>query len=234
MEANMNSVEVLVRLVLAVVIGGLIGYERELNNRAAGFRTHILVCVGAAVTSMIQLYSVEQVRAMILEEPEMRGFISSDLLRLGAQVISGVGFLGVGTIIHEKGSVKGLTTAASLWVVASIGLAVGFGYYTLSIASFVCVFLVLVLLKEFEHRFIDRTRKVKVEISFDEKLSSQIKANKYLKDKDIRIKNIEYAVEENNDHQCVYTLIVPRRYDINEIIEPLTELEYIISAKIIL
>ncbi|WP_163194337.1 MgtC/SapB family protein [Clostridium thermarum] len=229
----MNNIEILLRLLLAVAIGGLIGYERELNNRAAGFRTHILVCVGAAVTSMIQLYSIDQVSAIILKQPEMRGTISSDLLRLGAQVISGVGFLGVGTIIHEKGSVKGLTTAASLWVVASIGLAVGFGYYTLSIASFICVFLVLVLLKEVEHRFIDKTRKVKVEISFDEKMSSQLEFNRFLKEKGIKIKNIEYAVEDYNEYQCIYTMIVPRNYDKKKMNEDFTGLEYIIGAKII-
>ncbi|WP_139904106.1 MgtC/SapB family protein [Clostridium thermarum] len=229
----MNNIEILLRLLLAVAIGGLIGYERELNNRAAGFRTHILVCVGAAVTSMIQLYSIDQVSAIILKQPEMRGTISSDLLRLGAQVISGVGFLGVGTIIHEKGSVKGLTTAASLWVVASIGLAVGFGYYTLSIASFICVFLVLVLLKEVEHRFIDKTRKVKVEISFDEKMSSQLEFNRFLKEKGIKIKNIEYAVEDYNENQCIYTMIVPRSYDMKKMNKDFTELEYIIWAKII-
>lgn len=229
----MNSVEVLVRLLLAVVIGGLIGYERELNNRAAGFRTHILVCVGAAVTSMIQLYSIDQVKSIIRADPAMTEVLSVDLLRLGAQVISGVGFLGVGTIIHEKGSVKGLTTAASLWVVAAIGLGVGFGYYALSIMSFVCVFLVLALLKEFEHKFIDRTRKIKVEIIFDEKLASQLKINRFLKDMGIRVKSIEYSIEENYENQCVYTLIVPKKVEIREVIQRLTELEYILGVKLI-
>ena len=229
----MSIVEVSVRLLLAVVIGGLIGYERELNNRAAGFRTHILVCVGAAVTSIIQLYSLEQVKALIIENPAMEGVVSADLSRMGAQVISGVGFLGVGTIIHEKGSVKGLTTAASLWVVASIGLAVGFGYYSLSIMSFICVFLVLVLLKGFEHRFIDRTRKLKIEVIFDESQASELKVSRLLNGMGIRIKNIEYNVEDSYDNHCIYTLIVPKKYGAKEVVQCLSELEFILGAKLI-
>ena len=131
----MLAYEVAIRLVLAVVVGGLIGYEREAKNRPAGFRTHILVCLGAAVTSMIQLYSIQDTTNLILQHPELQNVLKADIGRLGAQVITGVGFLGAGTIIHEKGSVKGLTTAASIWTVACIGLAVGFGYYTLTILA---------------------------------------------------------------------------------------------------
>ena len=177
----MSILEVTMRLLLAVFIGGLIGYERELNNRAAGFRTHMLVCVGAAITSLIQLYTFEQVKATILDNPNLQGSVSSDMLRLGAQVISGVGFLGVGTIIQEKGSVKGLTTAASLWVVAIIGLATGFGFYTLSVASFVCVFIVLVILKNFEHKFIGKTRKIRLHVVLI-KTATYVEVDKLLKE----------------------------------------------------
>ena len=133
--------EVAIRLALAVVVGGLIGYEREFKNRPAGFRTHILVCLGAAITSMIQLYSIQDATNMIIQYPELANAMKVDIGRLGAQVITGVGFLGAGTIIHEKGSIKGLTTAASIWTVACIGLAVGLGYYTLTILSTIFVFI---------------------------------------------------------------------------------------------
>jgi putative Mg2+ transporter-C (MgtC) family protein len=132
--------DVAIRLILAVVVGGLIGYEREYKNRPAGFRTHILVCLGAAITSMIQLYSIQDTTNLILMHPELQNALKADIGRLGAQVITGVGFLGAGTIIHEKGSVKGLTTAASIWTVACIGLGVGLGYYTLTILSTICVY----------------------------------------------------------------------------------------------
>ena len=222
----MNIFEVAIRLLLAVIIGGLIGYERELNNRAAGFRTHILVCTGAAITSMIELYSVESLKQITAANPAIGGRLSADLLRLGAQVISGVGFLGVGTIIHEKGSVKGLTTAASLWVVASIGIAVGFGFYTLSIMSFICVFFALVLLKGFEHKFIDKTSIIKLEIIFDEKKASLLKINKYFKE------NIEYVMEDNEvENQCIYTVVVPQKFETEAIIEELMNTDYILGIK---
>lgn len=227
----MSVIEVSMRLLLAVIISGFIGYERELNNRTAGFRTHILVCVGAAVTSLIQVYTFEQVQATILSDPRFQGAISADMLRLGAQVISGVGFLGVGTIIHEKGSVKGLTTAASLWVVAIIGLAIGFGYYTLSIASFVCVFIVVVVLKNFEHKFIGKTRKVKLVIVFDNRLQPILEVDKLLKGMGIKIKSIEYSTEEEEDNQCIYTLFIPIRFKVEEVIEKLMSIEHIINVK---
>src|SRR3712207_7952470 len=96
------------KLLLAVIIGGAVGYEREFKNRPAGFRTHILVCIGATVISMIQMYTIRDISAMIMNHSQLAGGIKSDVGRMGAQVISGVGFLGAGTIIHERGSVKGL------------------------------------------------------------------------------------------------------------------------------
>ncbi|KYH33983.1 putative Mg(2+) transport ATPase [Clostridium tepidiprofundi DSM 19306] len=143
---------VLIRLAMAVFVGGIIGYEREFKNRPAGFRTHILVCVGAAVVSMIQLYMVKNSVEIILKNPELANALKVDIGRIGAQVITGVGFLGAGSIIHEKGLIKGLTTAATIWVVACIGLAIGMGYHYLSIFSTIVVFGVLVSLKKFEER----------------------------------------------------------------------------------
>lgn len=150
--------EVIIRLTLAIVIGGFIGYEREFKNRPAGFRTHILVCVGAAVISMIQLYNLEYTISLINNNPELGSSLKADIGRLGAQVISGIGFLGAGTIIRDSGSVKGLTTAASLWVVACIGLAIGLGYYTLSVLSSIVVVISLVGLKKVEAKFLDKSK----------------------------------------------------------------------------
>lgn len=111
--------ETIVKLVLAVFLSGIIGFEREHKNRPAGLRTHVLVCVGATVVQITSLGFYSQVL----------GDYTSDPFRLGAQVISGIGFLGAGTIIKEGSSIKGLTTAASLWAVACIGLTVGTGLY---------------------------------------------------------------------------------------------------------
>lgn len=106
-------------MVLAAVLGGLVGMEREWNNHAAGFRTHILVCLGAATIMLLSIYGFSQ----FVNEANVR----MDPARLAAQVISGVGFLGAGAILRNGPVISGLTTAASVWVVAAIGLCVGAG-----------------------------------------------------------------------------------------------------------
>ena len=125
-----NAVTVVIRVVLAALAGALVGLEREFHGRAAGMRTHMMVALGAALAAMIGLFTVKEL-----------GF-SSDPLRVGAQVISGVGFLGAGTILLRGGGsrITGLTTAAGLWTAASIGLAVGIGFY---VGAFITVFAVM-------------------------------------------------------------------------------------------
>lgn len=130
-----NEITVIIRIILAAIIGGLIGSERGRHGRAAGLRTHILVCLGAAMTSLTSLFISETL-----------GF-SGDVARLSAQVISGIGFLGAGMIMIKSGnSITGLTTAAGMWATAAIGIAVGYGFYVGAIvAAVICIFSVTVL-----------------------------------------------------------------------------------------
>ncbi|OXM83645.1 MgtC/SapB family protein [Paenibacillus rigui] len=132
---EISHLDLIVRMVLAAVLGGLIGMEREWSNHAAGFRTHILVCLGSATIMLMSIYGFTQ----FVSEPNVR----VDPARLAAQVISGIGFLGAGAIMRNGSAVKGLTTAASVWTVAAIGLCVGAGFYT---GAFVCTGMVLVSL----------------------------------------------------------------------------------------
>ena len=118
----LTQLEIVLRLILAVAAGGLIGLEREIHGRAAGFRTQILVCLGSTLIMLISIYGFEQSGVGTTRDPA----------RLAAQVVSGIGFLGAGTILREGTSIKGLTTAASLWVVAGIGLALGAGFTAVS------------------------------------------------------------------------------------------------------
>jgi len=131
-------VEVTVRLLLALVLGGLVGWQREAAVKPAGFRTHILVCVGAALFTLISRY----------------GFFESgaDPSRVASNIVVGIGFLGAGTIWRTGGSVQGLTTAASLWTVAAIGMAAGIGYYWGAGLATVIVLASLTALKSFELR----------------------------------------------------------------------------------
>lgn len=132
---DFNAVSVAVRILLAAVMGGLIGGERGRHGRAAGLRTHILVCVGAAITSLTSLFLSENL-----------GF-TSDIARLSAQVISGIGFLGAGTIMVRNISViTGLTTAAGMWATAAIGISTGYGFYVGAVfATVLCIFSVTFL-----------------------------------------------------------------------------------------
>lgn len=136
------ALDAVFKMALAVLFSGVIGYEREHSHRPAGFRTHILVAVGSALVMMTSGYVFN----------EYAGLGTFDPTRLGAQVISGIGFLGAGTILREGFSVKGLTTAASLWAVSCIGLAVGAGYYTGALVSTIVIYLTLNTFKRFVMR----------------------------------------------------------------------------------
>lgn len=205
----MNKYEIILRLALAVFIGGIIGYEREHQNRPAGFRTHTLVCIGASVISMIQQSTIDEVSMLIKDCNVLAGGLKSDIGRMGAQVISGVGFLGAGTIIRDKGSVKGLTTAASLWAVACIGLAVGLGYYFLSISSALVVFVALVTFKKIDRRIMQKSNIVDVNIVFTDRKKLIQHLEEYFSSNNIKVKKIEY-IKEEEINSTIYTIILPR------------------------
>ncbi|EDS76803.1 MgtC/SapB family protein [Clostridium massiliodielmoense] len=233
----MSYYQILLRLGVAIGIGILLGYEREYSNRPAGLRTHILVCVGACVITMIQTNVGFLVGNKILNCPALSTAMKSDMGRLGAQVISGIGFLGAGTIIHEKGSVKGLTTAAGVWTTACIGLAVGFGFYFLSIASAIGVFLVIVFMKKFEICFLDTTIPVRLEVVYNKNIDLNIQLLEYFKYKNIEIKDIRYVIDynsENDQHKkCEYSLLVSRHANLKKIKKGLERNKWIIEVKII-
>ncbi len=140
-----GGLEILLRLGCAMLIGVVIGLEREFTHRPAGLRTHILVALGACVISITG--------EMLYHHYSALG-ASPDPARLSAQVITGVGFLGAGTIMKEGATVKGLTTAASVWAVACLGIAAGFGYYAPALFGLVLILITLTLLESLQHRLI--------------------------------------------------------------------------------
>ena len=153
----LTPLAVLLRTMVAVLMGGIIGLERGMKNRPAGLRTHMLVCLGACVVMMTnqciyQCYSV------------------GDPVRMGAQVISGIGFLGAGTIIVTRhNQIKGLTTAAGLWASACVGLGIGIGLYEVAILGSLLMFLVLTALHELDYRMRRNTRVVEVYVELNKK-----------------------------------------------------------------
>lgn len=155
---QISHFDLILRMVLAVVLGGLIGIEREWSNHAAGFRTHILVCLGSATIMLLSEYGFSE----FVTEPNVR----LDPARLSAQVISGIGFLGAGAILRNGNMIKGLTTAASVWVVAAIGLSVGAGFITGAITCTLLVLICLFVLNKWEKYLLRnrRTHDIKIKV----------------------------------------------------------------------
>lgn len=137
---ELTVTEIILRVLISVAIGGLIGLERGMKNRPAGLRTYMLVCVGACVVMLTNQYTYQVYQV-------------GDPVRMGAQVISGIGFLGAGTIIvTSRNQIKGLTTAAGLWTAGGIGLAIGIGLYEVAIAASAAVFIILTVLHQLDFR----------------------------------------------------------------------------------
>ena len=200
------------RLILAILFGGIVGYEREKNNRPAGFRTHILVCFGAAIVSMVQ----DQLRLNILDLASTEGsavasVIKTDLGRLGAQVISGVGFLGAGSIMKEKGeTVGGLTTAAGIWATACVGLF---------------MIIIMVTLKKLESKLVRKTRLLKFEVKFfdsEDFANGLIEAYEVFRQRSIKITEID---KYQDDALVTFTVSMRGRNNISDVVVSLSAIQ---------
>ncbi|MDM0469020.1 MgtC/SapB family protein [Clostridium perfringens] len=213
---KMNITQVIIRILLSIIIGGLIGYNREYKNRPAGFRTHVLVCLGATIAALIQVQVGYFVLGEIAKNQALSSILHVDVGRVICQVISGVGFLGAGAIIQTKGTVKGLTTAASMWAVAGVGIAIGMGFYVISVLSGVSILIVLISLKKFEDKFIINTNNLSIEIRCKD-LKALNEINDFFEEYQIKISNIESISEEVYQ----YKIESPQFVTINEIISGL-------------
>ena len=214
------------RLVLAVIFGGMVGYTRERNNKPAGFRTHILVCFGAAIISMVQ----DQLRLNIMElaraNVEIASVVKTDLGRLGAQVVSGIGFLGAGSIMKEKGeTVGGMTTAAGIWATGCVGLGIGWGFYNIAVAAIIFMLLIMVSFKKFESKLVRKARLIKFEVKFlDEEgyANGLLEAYEVFRQKSIRITQIDKVQEEDTVY---FTVSMKGRNNISDVIVSLSSVK---------
>lgn len=184
-----SNFELIIRLLASAIVGGIIGIEREAHNRPAGFRTHILVTMGAALIMLVSTQGFPGVEGKF------------DPSRIAAQVVSGVGFLGAGTIVITGNEIKGLTTAASLWVCAGVGLAIGGGYYLGGLVTAVIVFISLSLLSKIEKGLTSKKYKA-INITCQERAGligdlGQVFGNNAIMIKDIKI-NRNIMLHENS------------------------------------
>ena len=218
---SINEVSVIVRLLLAVLLGGIIGFERGRAGRPAGLRTHILVCLGAALAMMTNQFIFEN-------------FAESDPTRMAAQVISGIGFLGAGTIlVTGRHQVRGLTTAAGLWATACMGLAIGTGFYLAAIVSCILIAFVIEILHKFDNMLLSKSRVLDLYIEFSNEVPfpSILEA---LKNLQVEIYNID-IVKPNYGTSAqlaaVMALKLKKRKDRGDIIAKICNLEGVIFAE---
>lgn len=215
---DISTVSVLVRLLISVICGGAIGIEREHKRRPAGFRTHILICLGAAMTTMTSQFLFLDMH------------LYTDIGRLGAQVVAGIGFIGAGTIIVTKRrQVKGLTTAAGLWTCAIIGLAIGAGYYEAAIISTTIILLAEVFFSKFEYWILVNSKNLNIYVEYNgnEHLDNVIKLIK-----GYRIVILDLEITKSGNNPCaIFQLQLPKRLSHDKVMTAISTSEGIVSVE---
>ncbi len=212
----MSVYEIIFKLALACILGAMIGLERESLNRPAGLRTYTLVCVGSALAMIVSIDIYMQYYQTVNADPG----------RIAAQVISGIGFLGAGTIMREGASVRGLTTAAGLWVVACIGLAVGAGLYIPAVATTILILFVLIYFIRFEQFFTGMREYKGLVIVVEDRPGQVGNIGSILGDMGVLIKNIQLTHLENEDNLEVELLVeLPSGMKISDVIEELSSMK---------
>lgn len=214
---------ILLRVSLAIIVGLAVGIEREYKNRPAGMRTHVLVCMGACIVALMESIFAANI------EGAAAG-ISYSFGRLSAQVISGVGFLGAGTIFTASKKIVGLTTAASLWSVACLGIAIGYGLYMVALMGGALVLIVLMSMQKIVHV---NTAK-KVEIKFVHRVETIDYINAYFDRHFIQTLDLDFTVEtheERNIYTNLYTLHLPSTVKFTDMVNDLSEHPNVMSIR---
>ncbi|MBV6522493.1 MAG: Protein SapB [Gemmatimonadaceae bacterium] len=195
-----GTTEVVVRLLMAALLGSAVGLERERLLWVAGLRTHMLVCVGSALVMLVSAFGF----ADVLGQPN----VVLDPSRVAAQVVSGIGFLGAGTILLRNDVIHGLTTAASLWTVAAIGLAVGGGLYVPAVAATVLILLILVGLKPLENRLhADRRKLRSLRVEIDPSRIDRDAIEATLQRGSVKVRQMDSITSPNRDHRTLQFLL---------------------------
>lgn len=217
--------EVLVRLLVATFCGGVIGIERGKKNRPAGFRTYILVCVGSSLTMVLGEYLACM---FSLWSESVTTLINSDVARIGAQVINGIGFLGAGTIlITGNQQVKGMTTAAGLWASACMGLAIGTGFYVGALIGCVLIILTTAIFSKLESFILMRSRNVNLYVEF-EKAEDLTKITERLRNRSVRIYDVEFSKAKQGDTRypsAIFSLHLPQKISHASVVTDIASIE---------
>ncbi len=208
--------EIIIRISLAILVGGLIGFQRELSRNSAGFRTHILVCLGACVAMLTNEFIYYQF-------PDA----NIDVARMGSYVISGIGFLGAGSIIKDGFRVRGLTTAAGLWVVACLGIAIGAGFYQAALFASLVAFIVLTVLKMIEKKFTKKRNRTEIELRIKNSPGELANVLSLIGGAGILIKDVDIQNSEEEWLEVTIYTNVPSRIAVEQLREKLNKEENI-------
>ena len=227
-ELNIESM--VLRIILAMVVGGIVGFDREKKGQAAGFRTYMLVALGAAMTMILSRYMDIMIATSWEAATGLEGS-KTDAVRFGAQVINGVGFLGTGTIlVTSKSEVKGLTTASGLWASACMGLAVGAGFYEGTLIGFLLIIICMKMLPFIEHAILPKTRNMNIYVEMDSIENIGPIVN-YIKKRDIQLYDVEINRSKDDDKKNLSALLnlrLPKREEHTAILAKLSTLDGII------
>ena len=219
---DVTIASVAVRMVLAVICGGIIGMEREFKRRPAGFRTHILICLGAAMTTLTSQFLY------------LNMHYYPDMARLGAQVVAGMGFIGAGTIIvTRRQRVKGLTTAAGLWTAAIVGLALGGGFYEGGIFATVLILLAELLFSKLEYRMLDNAPEVNLYMEYTGKPCLENVLRLY-RERDLKVLNMEITRSTGSEahNACaIFTLRLNRKCGVDQLLTEMNAVSGVVSVE---
>lgn len=230
---ELNIWSMMFRICLAMLVGGILGFEREKKGRAAGFRTYMLVCMASGITVILSQYLV-YLQDHHFNELSLSLGVRSDISRLAAQIINGVGFLGAGTILvtgHRQ--VKGLTTAAGLWAAACIGIAIGAGFYEGVTVAFVLVLVYMKLLPSIERRIVSNSRNMCIYLELDgfEKISGIVNT---MKNEGIGFYDIEFEKDRHthvSDYSVLFSVKLPKRRSHAEVLARLSMLDGVAAVE---
>jgi putative Mg2+ transporter-C (MgtC) family protein len=229
---ELNIWSMLLRLVLAVTMGGLIGFERETKRRAAGFRTYMLVALGATITMLLSQYL-----SIMVDGPWsglVKNVVHTDVSRLGAQVVNGVGFLGAGTIIvTHRQEIQGLTTAAGLWASACMGLAIGAGFYECMLAAVILILLCMALFTKVEDAAVSRSRSMNIYVEM-ESIDTIGAVTAFLKNDGCRIYDVELcspADRANGPLGAVFTVGLEKKQDHLDVLAKLSSAQGLVRIE---
>jgi putative Mg2+ transporter-C (MgtC) family protein len=218
---SITTAEVVLRVLVAGVLGGLIGFEREYSDQPAGFRTHILVSVGAALFTLAGAFGVEA----FIEGDEI-ATVRFDPTRVAAQIVTGIGFLGAGAIVRHGINVRGLTTAASLWVTAAIGMAAGFGYWEGAVAASLVTIVSLFALKRVERKIFPRIKRGFTRFILDiEPHLTLGELAKLVEERGARVENLRILEAEGGERRLVAHVRLPQGLSPNELADEFARAE---------